>query len=85
MLDRLVEFQAVVVEAVPVVRGVAPLVDLAAPDVEALGLLVLWLGSGDGRDGEEADHFGGGCPCGAALDNLRAGGAYQRVPVSSIG
>ena len=69
------------IKTVPVVRGVAPLVDLAAPDVEALGL----LGGADGCNCEEADHFGGGCPCGAAPDNLRAGGAYQRVPVSSIG
>ena len=58
-MDRLVELEAVVVEAVPVVRGEAPLVDLAAPDVEALGL-VPRLGGADGRDGEEADHFGGG-------------------------
>ena len=69
------------IKTVPVVRGVAPLVDLAAADVEALVL----LGGADGRDGEDADHFGGGCPCGAAPDYLRAGGAYQRVPVSSIG
>ena len=71
-MDRLVELEAVVVEAVPVVRGVAPLVDLAAPDVEALGLVMVpRLGGADGRDGEEADHFGGDCPCGAAPDNLR--------------
>ena len=69
------------IKTVPVVRGVAPLVDLASSNMEALRL----LGGADGRDGEEADHFGGGCPCGAAPDNLRAGGAYQRVPVSSIG
>ena len=59
------------IKTVPVVRGVAPLVDLAAPDVEALGL----LGGADGRDGEEADHFGEGCPCGAALDGFRGVGA----------
>ena len=39
------------IKTVPVVRGVAPLVDLAAPDVEALGL-VPRLGGADGRDGE---------------------------------
>ncbi len=67
------EFEAVVVEAVPVVRGVAPLVDLAAPDVEALRL----LGGADGRDGEESDHFASG---GAALDcrARRPGGQTDR-------
>ena len=54
-MDRLVELQAVVVEAVPVVRGVAPLVDLAAPNMEALRL----LGGADGCDGEELIVWGG--------------------------
>ena len=53
----MVEFQAVVVEAVPVVRGVAPLVDLAAADVEALrGLFFRSLGGADGCNCEEAQH-----------------------------
>ena len=60
------------IKTVPVVRGVAPLVDLAAPDVEALRLLG---GGADGCDGEEADHFWGDCPCGAALDGFRGVGA----------
>ena len=60
----MVELEAVVVEAVPVVRGVAPLVDLASSNMEALRL-VPWLGGGaDGRDGEEAHHFGGAVPVG---------------------
>ena len=64
------------IKTVPVVRGVAPLVDLAAPDVEALGLaMVPRPGGGDGRDGEEAHHFWGDCPCGAALDGFRGVGA----------
>ena len=41
------------IKTVPVVRGAAPLVDLAAPDVEALGL----LGGADGCNCEESDHF----------------------------
>ena len=69
------------IKTVPVVRGVAPLVDLASSNMEALRL----LGGADGRDGEEAHHSWGDCPCGAAPDVLRAGRAYQRVPVSLVG
>ena len=47
----MVEFQAVMIKTVPMVRGVA-LVDLAAPDVEALRL----LGGADGCNCEEAQH-----------------------------
>jgi len=51
----LVELEAVVVEAVPVVRGVAPLVDLASSNMEALrGLFFRSLGGADGRNCEEA-------------------------------
>ena len=46
------------IKTVPVVRGVAPLVDLAAPDVEALrGLFFRSLGGADGCNCEESDHF----------------------------
>ena len=46
--------------------------DLASSYMEALGRrLVPRLGGAEGRDGEEADHLGGGCPCGAALDGFR--------------
>ena len=55
----LVEFQAVVVEAVPVVRGMPPLVGLASPNMEALRL----LGGADGCDGESLIILPqGGCP-----------------------